>query len=140
MSATATAQRPVPVSTRRIRGTAAVSATLATSVLYLGARVLGTDFRITDPGKTEAHQLILPEIMVFTALFALLGWGALAVLERVTHHAKAAWTVLAVTVLALSFVPIGIEQATPATKVMLAVIHIAVAITLVPMLRTPARG
>jgi hypothetical protein len=126
-------------STRRVRATAVVAAVLANSVLYLGARALGTDFEITDPGETEAHQFILPEIALFTALFALLGWGSLAVLERVTRHAKAVWTMLASTVLVLSFVPIGIEQATPATKAMLTVIHIAVAVALVPMLRTPAR-
>jgi heme A synthase len=48
-------------------------------------------------------------------------------------------TAVVAAVLVLSFVPIGIEQATPATKAMLTVIHIAVAVALVPMLRTPAR-
>lgn len=127
------------VTTRRVRATAVVGAVLANSVLYMGARALGTDFQITDPGQTEAHQFILSEIAGFTALFALLGWGSLALLERVTRRAKAVWTMLAGTVLVLSFVPIGIEQATPATKAMLTVIHIAVAVALVPMLRTAAR-
>jgi heme A synthase len=139
-TSTAVSQRPVrAVSRRRVRATAVVTAVLVNSVLYLGARALGTDFQITDPGKTEAHQFVLPEIALFTAFFALLGWGSLAVLERVTRRAKAVWTMLAGTVLVLSFVPIGIEQATPATRAMLAVIHIAVAVALVPMLRTPAR-
>lgn len=140
-TATATAvQRPGRASsTRRVRATAVATAVLTNSVLYLGARALGTDFQITDPGKTEAHQFILPEIAGFTALFALLGWGSLALLERVTRRVKVVWTMLAGTVLVLSFVPIGIEQATPATKAMLAVIHTAVAVALVPMLRGPAR-
>ena len=137
---TAAARRPGrAVSAKRVRATAVAAAIAANSVLYVGARALGTDFKLTDPGMTEAHQLILPEIVVFTALFALLGWGSLAVLERVTRHARVAWTMLACAVLMLSFVPIGIEQATPATKAMLSVIHIAVAVALVPMLRTPAR-
>jgi hypothetical protein len=49
------------------------------------------------------------------------------------------WTTLAVAVLALSFVPIAIEQATTSTKIMLAVIHIVVAGVLVPALRASAR-
>ncbi len=136
----ATARRPGrAVSTKRVRAAAVAAAIAANSVLYVGARAVGTDFKLTDPGKTEAHQLILPEIVLFTALFALLGWGSLAVLERVTRHAKVAWTMLACAVLVLSFAPIGIEQATPATKAMLSVIHLVVAVALIPLLRTPAR-
>src|SRR4051812_4434589 len=137
ITTTRTATRTARTAVRR--GTAVVAAVLANSVLFLGARALGTEFQITDPGATEAHQFIVPEIAVFTAFFALLGWGSLALLERVTHHAKVVWTMLAGTVLVLSYVPIGIEQATPATKAMLTVIHTVVAVALVPMLRTPAR-
>lgn len=122
------------------RGTAVVAAIVANSAIFLGARALGTEFQITDPGATEAHQFIVPEIAVFTAFFALLGWGSLALLERVTRRAKVVWTTLAAAVLVLSYVPIGIEQATPATKAMLAVIHTVVAVALVPMLRTARPG
>jgi heme A synthase len=123
----------------RVRATAVVTAIATNSALFLAGRALGADFQITDPGKTTAHQFILPEIAVFTAFFALLGWGSLAFLERVARHPKVVWTMLAATVLVLSYVPIGIEQATPATKAMLALIHTAVAGSLVPMLRGPAR-
>jgi hypothetical protein len=43
---------------------------------------------------------------------------------------------LAGAVLLLSYVPIGIEHATPATKITLALMHTTVAATLAPMLRS----
>ncbi|MBC6459006.1 DUF6069 family protein [Actinomadura sp. HBU206391] len=127
--------RPVVSSARRARSLAVGAAVLANSLIYLVAHALGTDFKLTDPGKAEAHALILPEIIVFTLVPCLLGWGALALLERYTRHAKAIWTVLATVVLALSFVPLAIEHATTDTKIVLSVIHLVVAAVLVPVLR-----
>jgi hypothetical protein len=82
---------------------------------------------------------------VLTALIALLGWGALALLERVTRHARTVWTGLAVAVLAVSFVPIAVEKATADTKIVLVLIHLVVAAVLIPMLlcssiRRPVAG
>jgi hypothetical protein len=142
MTATTTVQqtaRPVTSGTRRVRGFAVATAVLSTSLLYLVAKALGTDFKLTDPGTPEPHALILPEIAVFALVFSLLGWGTLALLERFTRRPKVIWSVLAIAVLVLSFVPIGIEQATVDTKVMLSVIHLAVAAALVPMLRRTGR-
>jgi hypothetical protein len=142
MTATTTMQRPPrspAAAPRRARAIAVGATVAATGVIYTAARAFGTDFKLSDPGKAEAHQLILPEIIVFTLVFALLGWGVLALLERVTRRAKTIWTALAGVVLALSFVPIAIEQATGDTKVMLALIHLAVAAVLVPVLRLTRR-
>lgn len=136
MTAITATAAPATVSARRVRVTAVAVAAAANSVLYVAGRLAGVDFKLTDPGSTEAHQLILPEIVVFSALFALLGWGTLALLERFTGHAKAIWTAVAATVLVLSCVPIWIEQATSETRFMLVVIHIAVAAALYPILRT----
>ena len=128
--------RPATIGTRGVRGVAVATAVISTSLLYLAATAAGTDFTLTDPGNTEPHALILPEITVFALVFSLLGWGTLALLERFTRHAKVIWTVLAIAVLVLSFVPIAIEHATTDTKIMLTVIHLAVAAALTPMLRT----
>jgi hypothetical protein len=127
---------------RRQRAQAAGVAVAASGVLYLGARAAGTDFVLTDPGATVSHPLILPEIIVFALVFSLLGWGTLALLERITRHAKAFWSVLAGTVLAASFIPVFLERATVDTRIMLCVIHVAVAVALLPMLRhrSPARA
>jgi hypothetical protein len=120
---------------RRQRAKAVGVAVAASGVLYLGARAVGTDFVLTDPGGTASHPLILPEIIVFALVFALLGWGTLALLERVTRHATTIWSVFAATVLAASFVPVFLQQATVDTRVMLCLIHVAVAVALLPMLR-----
>ena len=137
MSATTTMRPTARLGTtpRRVRGVAVAAAVLTTGTLYVAGRALGTDFKLTDPGKAEAHQLILPEIAVFTLVFALLGWGTLALLERFTRRATTTWTALAGAVLLLSLVPIVLEQATTDTKVLLAMIHTAVAAVLVPALR-----
>ena len=124
---------------RRLRAIAVGAAVVTTGTLYAAARALGTDFTLTDPGKAQAHQLILPEIVVFTLVFSLLGWAALALLERYVRRARGIWTALACAVLLLSFVPIAIEQATGDTKIMLALIHIAVAAVLVPVFRLGRR-
>ncbi|MEH1166294.1 DUF6069 family protein [Micromonospora sp. CPCC 205539] len=120
---------------RRQRALGVGAAVIANSLLYLAARAAGTDFTLTDPGATQAHPLILPEIAVFSLVFALLGWGSLALLERITRHARVIWSVLAGAVLVASFVPIFIEQATVGTRIMLCVLHLVVAAALVPMLR-----
>lgn len=138
MTATITTPRVSPTTAtrpRRTRGIAVAAAVVATGAIYAAARALGTDFKLTDPGKTATHQLILPEIAVFTVVFALLGWAALALLERFTRRAIAIWTALAGTVLLLSLLPIALEQATGSTKIMLIIIHATVAAVLVPAFR-----
>ncbi|MFG3691535.1 DUF6069 family protein [Micromonospora sp. NPDC047740] len=125
-------------SRRRQRALGVAAAVAANSLLYLVGRAAGVDFTLTDPGATQAHPLILPEIAVFSLVFGLLGWGALTLLERFTRHARAVWSGLAGTVLAASFVPVFIEQATGDTRLMLCVLHVVVAVALLPMLRHQA--
>ncbi|MEV4809791.1 DUF6069 family protein [Micromonospora avicenniae] len=134
------ATRTVSATTRRRRQRAlgVGGAVVANSLLYLAGRAAGTDFTLTDPGATQSHQLILPEIAAFSLVFALLGWGSLALLERFTRHARTVWSALAGVVLLASFVPVFIEQATVDTRVMLCVLHAVVAAALLPMLRRQA--
>jgi Family of unknown function (DUF6069) len=133
------APRSLTATPRRARAIAVGATVAATGVIYTAACGLGTDFALTNRGKAEAHQLVLPEIVVFTLVSSPLGWGVLALLERFTRRAKTIWTALAGVVLALSLVPIAIEQATGDTKVMLVLIHLAVAAVLVPVLRLGRR-
>ncbi|MFC0507795.1 DUF6069 family protein [Micromonospora costi] len=120
---------------RRQRALGVATAVVATSVIYLVARAAGTDFTLTDPGATRSHPLILPEIAAFSLVFALLGWGSLALLERFTARARVVWSGLAGTVLLASFIPVFLERATVDTRVMLCVLHVVVALALLPMLR-----
>ena len=108
-------------------------------MIYLVASGAGVPFELTDPGKTQPVHLTLVTIAGVAAFFALAGWAALALLERYSRRASRIWSMLAGAVLLLSYVPIGIEHATPATKITLALIHTTVAATLVLMLRRTIR-
>jgi hypothetical protein len=97
----------------------------------------GVDFVLSDDMGTAA--ISLPVTAVATAIFGLLGWGTLALLERFTRRARAIWTGLAVAITALSIVPIFLEHATTGTRIGLTVLHLAVAAVLVPVFRATAR-
>jgi hypothetical protein len=125
-------------SQRRIRrGTAVVGASAANALLWGAAAALGVDFRLAD--SAGSGVITLPVAVVFTAVFGLLGWGSLALLERFTRHARTIWTALAVAVALLSIVPIFLEQATSGTRAALTVLHLAVAVVLVPAFRRTTR-
>ncbi|TDD31811.1 hypothetical protein E1287_25100 [Actinomadura sp. KC06] len=125
-------------SVRRVRAAAVAAAVAVSTVLYLAASAAGVDFLLTDPGKKEAYHLKAFDVALFSTVSALLGWATMAVLERFTRHARTVWSVLAGAVLALSFVPIFLEQATASTRAVLVVLHIVVAVALLPLLRRRA--
>ena len=123
------------VAVRRPGLTAVLAAAVTNAALWAGGRLAGVDFALRDPGATAVHPLSLPEIAVFSVLFTLLGWGSLALLRRISKHGTAIWLGLAGTVLLLSFVPIALEHATASTRALLVVIHLVVAVALLPVLR-----
>ena len=120
---------------RRIhRGGAILAAMALNAVLWGIASLFGADFVLTDPSGTGVVTLFVA--VIFTAIFGLLGWGLLAVLERFTgRRASAIWTGVAIAVALLSIVPIFLEGASTATRVALTVLHLAVAVVLVPAFR-----
>jgi Family of unknown function (DUF6069) len=118
----------------RARTGLAAAAAGAASVIYLVASGAGVPFELTDPGKTQPMHLTVVTIAVVAGFFALAGWAALALLERHSGRAGRIWGILAGAVLLLSYLPIGIEHATPATKITLVVIHTTVAAMLFLML------
>lgn len=121
---------------RRVRAAAAAGTVPAACAVWAASRALGADFALADSmGKAVIG---LPVVAVFSLLFALLGWGVLALLERFTRHARTAWTALATAVLLLSLLPVFAEEATTATKAALSLVHAAVAVVLVPVLRRTA--
>ena len=124
-----------PAAVRRPGLTAVVTAAVANGLLWTGGRLAGVDFGLRDPGSTTVHPLSLPEIAVFSVLFALAGWGSLTLLRRISRHGDAIWVALAASILLLSFVPIALEHATASTRAMLVVVHLVVAASLVPVLR-----
>jgi hypothetical protein len=126
-----------PARRRLRRGGAVLGAVAANGVLWSVGAAFGVDYRLSDSAGSAI--IALPVALIATALFALLGWGALAVLERVSRRAQAIWTGLAVGVAALSEVPIFLEQATTGTRVALFILHAAVAAVLIPTFRASRR-
>jgi tagatose-1,6-bisphosphate aldolase len=71
-----------------------------------------------------------------TALAAsLAGWATLAMLQRMTGHARALWTSLASAALLASFGPVAIAQSNADVRTMLAMMHVSVATVLILGLR-----
>jgi len=115
-------------------------ALLATALIWvIGEPLLGHDLVVVSPGR-PAMDLGLAEIAVMALASSLLGWAALAILERITARAVVIWTIAAFGVLAVSFLPFAGVETSGGSKVVLALTHLAVAAVLIPGLRrTSAR-
>lgn len=121
-----------PTTTRlRVGALTVGGAVLATALLWTAAQILGIELRV-DPRNGQAPSVVsLPLTVTFTLAVSLLGWGARALLDRLTRSAPVVWTVLAVLVLLVSFLPLFIFDATGAAKTILALMHLAVAAVLI---------
>jgi hypothetical protein len=118
------------------RAATVVGAVALTTVSFLIARAAGADFTITDPAENAVPYTFQPaDIAVVTTFISVLGWVTLAALERWTRQPRKIWSILAVIVVLLSFVPIWVERATTETRIGLVVVHLAVAVGLLPLLR-----
>jgi hypothetical protein len=107
----------------------AVAAALA--VWAVGEPLLGHDLVVQQKGQ-QPRDLGAGAIGVFALAPSLLGWALLAALERVTPLAARIWTAAALTLLAVSFLPIIGVQASGGSKAVLALTHLAVAAVLIP--------
>jgi hypothetical protein len=126
---------PVSPTATRLRAAALAvgGAVLATTLLWTTAQILGIELRV-DPRNGRAPGIIsLPFTVTLTLTVCLLGWGARALLDRLTRRAPVVWTALAILVLLASFLPLLAVEATGPAKVILALMHIAVGAVLVPV-------
>jgi hypothetical protein len=72
-------------------------------------------------------------VAVTAGALSLVAWAALAVLERLTAHARRAWLFLAPLVLVASLSsPLGGTDVSTADRAVLVVMHIGVAAVLIP--------
>jgi hypothetical protein len=123
---------------RRARALAVIAAALAALAVWLVTDpLLGIDLTgTTRPGSQELMS-ITPALVAGTSLVvALAGWALLALLERFTARARAIWTAIAVLFALLSLAgPLSILASTSAANALaLALMHLAVAAVLIPML------
>ncbi|MFC4589046.1 DUF6069 family protein [Sphaerisporangium corydalis] len=136
---TTDARTPQPIAggspVLRVRALATAGTVVATGLIWLVAQVLDVGLVVDPRNGQPAGPIGLPIVVMFTLVLSLLGWGALAVLERLTRRARTIWTVLALVVLAVSFVPVTFVGATAGTRIVLSLMHVAVAAVLIPSLR-----
>ncbi|WP_433787881.1 DUF6069 family protein [Actinomycetospora sp. CA-101289] len=130
---TDTAPVPGRAAVRRRRRALGIVATLGvTLAVWLSGHLAGADYWITDSqGTVRIDALVTTQV---TVVLSLVGWGVLALLERLTRWGTTVWTVLAAIVVAASMIPILLVEATTPTRIALAAVHLAVGAVLVPAL------
>lgn len=115
---------------RRGRALGIVATLVVTLAVWLLGHLAGADYWITDSqGTVRIDALVTTEV---TVVLGLVGWGVLALLERLTRYGTTIWSVLAAVVVVASMIPIVLVEATTATRVALAAVHLAVGAVLVP--------
>ncbi|MCY9784610.1 DUF6069 family protein [Nocardiopsis sp. EMB25] len=134
-----TATSPETRTTRTRRGAwkprlgAIAAASVATAVVGGLAPFLGVDMVIEMPGM-EPGPVPVPAFVLWTALFGLIGWGALALAERLLGaRGRLLWTVVAVVFTAVSCVPSVSVGGGAATEAVLVFTHVLAAAILIPV-------
>jgi hypothetical protein len=129
---------------RRARALAVIAAALAALAVWLVTDpLLGVDLAApTRPGSEELLS-ITPALVAGTSLVvALAGWALLALLERFTARPRIIWTAIALLVALVSLAgPLStLASTTAANAVALALMHLAVAAVLIPILAGTSPG
>jgi hypothetical protein len=109
---------------RRRRALGIVATLVVTLAVWLLGHLAGADYWITDSQGTVRIDAVATTQV--TVVLGLVGWGVLALLERLTRYGTTIWTVLAAVVVAASMIPIVLVEATTATRVALVAVHLAV--------------
>ena len=116
----------------------------ALAVWGLSELVFGIDVRQPAFGPGEPQDLTAGPIVIASVVAGLAAWLALAVLERLTHHARAAWVGLATLVLAVSLgAPLSGRGIDGGSRLVLTLLHLTVGawlIALLPRTSQPARS
>ena len=135
--------RSTPASWRpRLAAVAAVAAaTAANIVLALLAPLFGADLEVAPPGQ-DPMTLSFVDFALLSAVFGLIGWGTLALAERLfgAGRGRLVWTAAAVLFTVVSFVPSLNAGATPATAAVLVFSHVVVAAIVIPVFWCSSRA
>jgi hypothetical protein len=136
--ASATTREYTTPATARVGRTRALSVggavTAAVAVWILAVPFLGLHL-IVRFGNGSPQTIGIDFVVGASLIASLVGWGLLAMLERRSTRARTIWTLLAIGVLLVSLsLPLS-AGTTASTRVVLAVMHMAVAAVLIPGLR-----
>jgi predicted permease len=86
-------------------------------------------------GSGAPQTIAVGFVVGATLIASLAAWGLLALLERRTARARSIWTLVAVAVLIVSLALPLSAGTTTTSKIVLALMHVAVAAVLIPGLR-----
>ena len=136
MTTTITRSRSARTGRGGHRALTVVAAVLTALVVWLIAvPVAGIDL-LVRPGGGATQQVGVGSVAIVSLLAALLGWGLLALLERLLPaRARTVWTAVAGVVLVLSLAGPLTGGTTAAVTVTLALMHVAVGVALILGLR-----
>ncbi|MEO7587049.1 MAG: DUF6069 family protein [Arachnia sp.] len=131
-----TSKRSATLATRgRGRTLVVATATLAALGTWIvAAPVMGIELLVT-PGGSAPQSVGVASVILAAVLASVLGWAALALLERFATHPQRLWTVLASAILLFSLAgPLG-AGATQASQIALSAMHVVVGAVLIVGLR-----
>lgn len=119
-------------------GVVIVSIAVALALWVVIDPILGVDLRSPATGSRTSDEVTVAHVLFASGLAALLGWGSLALLERVAGRARRIWAAVATLVLILSLAgPLSGSGISAGNRTSLVVMHLAVgAILILGMLRT----
>lgn len=121
-------------STWRPRLVAVVAVAVVNALVALAGPLIGADMVVTSPGQ-EPAPIDWPAFAIFSAGFALLGWAALLLVQRVlgADRGRLVWTIVAVLITVLMFLPPLAVGASTATAIVLELSHLVVAAIVIPV-------
>jgi hypothetical protein len=127
------------------RPVAVVLAVLAALAVWgLSELVFGIDVRQPAFGTGVPQDLTAAPVVIASVVAGLAAWLALAVLERLTRHARAAWVALATLVLVASLrAPLAGRGIDEQSRLVLTLLHLTVGgllIVLLARMSPPARS
>ena len=107
----------------------------ALAVWGVSELVFGVNVRQPAFGTGVPQDLTAGPIVVASVVAGLAAWLALAVLERLTRHARAAWVTLATLVLVVSLgAPLSGRGIDEQSRLVLALLHLTVGALLIVLL------
>jgi len=115
---------------------------LAEAVWVVAELALGLRLQApAGPGYPEPMDIGPFTVGLASAALALVGWGVLAVLERLTSRARRIWLVIALIALVASLgMPLSGTGVSAANRAVLVLMHLAVGGVLIPALYRSSRG
>ncbi|MFI1169697.1 DUF6069 family protein [Streptomyces sp. NPDC020801] len=115
-------------------------AALATTLLWTIAHILGVELSVGPGGGWPTRAVSLPRVAGITLVVSLLASATRKGLDLLTDtdRASTVWTRLAVAVLLVSLTPLTYLQVSGGATAFLALMHLAVAAVLIPLLAPEA--